>query len=73
MAAPSYYERQINGVSIQVSDITHAWNLDSDEAQAVQYILRGKFKNEGKDEIQDLEKAINMLKIAVMWKEKVHA
>lgn len=67
--APDYYRRNFKGVEIQVNDITHLWELDADETQAVQYILRAKYKNSGSDELQDLRKAADMLNMAIGWKE----
>ncbi|WP_301088798.1 hypothetical protein, partial [Faecalibaculum rodentium] len=67
--APDYYRRNFKGVEIQVNDITHLWELDADETQAVQYILRAKYKNSGSDELQDLRKAVDMLNMAIGWKE----
>lgn len=72
-STPDYYKRFFKDVEIQVNDITHLWNLDSDEAQAVQYILRARYKNDGNDELQDLRKAVNMLNMAIKWKEIDHA
>ena len=69
-STPDYYKRFFKDVEIQVNDITHLWNLDSDEAQAVQYILRARYKNDGNDELQDLRKAVNMLNMAIKWKER---
>lgn len=69
-STPDYYKRSFKDVEIQVNDITHLWNLDSDEAQAVQYILRARYKNDGNDELQDLRKAVNMLNMAIKWKER---
>lgn len=66
---PDYYRRNFKGVEIQVNDITHLWELDADETQAVQYILRAKYKNSGSDELQDLRKAADMLSMAIGWKE----
>lgn len=72
-STPDYYKRSFEDVEIQVNDITHLWNLNSDETQAVQYILRAKYKNDGNDELQDLRKAVNMLNMAIKWKEIDHA
>ncbi|WP_304818325.1 hypothetical protein [Faecalibaculum rodentium] len=72
-STPDYYKRFFKDVEIQVNDIAHLWNLDSDEAQAVQYILRARYKNDGNDELQDLRKAVNMLNMAIKWKEIDHA
>ena len=69
-STPDYYKRFFKDVEIQVNDITHLWNLDSDEAQAVQYILRARYKNDGNDELQDLRKTVNMLNMAIKWKER---
>ncbi len=72
-STPDYYKRSFKDVEIQVNDITHLWNLDADETQAVQYILRARYKNDGNDELQDLRKAVNMLNMAIKWKEIDHA
>ena len=53
-----YYKREIKGTNVEVCDIIDAWKLDAYTAQAVQYILRSKFK---KDEFEDLCKARDFL------------
>lgn len=57
-----YYRRQIKGTAIETWDITQAWDLGRCEAQALQYILRAKYKGQEKE---DLQKAIRFLQRAV--------
>ncbi len=57
-----YYSRPIHGTLIEVWDITQAWDLGRNEAQALQYILRAKWKDQEKD---DLKKAIHFLERAL--------
>ena len=58
----NYYTRTIQGKPIELWDITQAWDLGRNEAQAVQYILRAQYKSQEKE---DLEKAIKFLQRAL--------
>lgn len=58
----NYYSRSIQGIPIETWDITKAWDLGRNEAQALQYILRSQYKGQEKE---DLKKAIRFLQRAL--------
>ena len=60
--ADKYYCRSIKGIPIETWDITQAWDLGRNEAQALQYILRAQYKGQEKE---DLEKAIKFIQRAL--------
>lgn len=58
----NYYSRLIGGKQVSVKQICNAWDLDRWETQAVQYLLRSKYKDE---ELEDLRKARDFIDYAI--------
>ena len=64
---PNYYNRN----NIEVIDIIKSYNLDFFIGNVLKYILRAKFKNNGLNELLDLKKALNYLKLKINKLESI--
>lgn len=64
---PNYYNRN----NIEVIDIIKSYNLDFFIGNVLKYILRAKFKKNGLNELLDLKKALNYLKLKINKLESI--